>query len=539
MTATRLKAARIELSPKVGTTVYSMDQKQIADYGVGDNAAMNDVLLRMPGVAADSKASGSLHVRGDHGDVQYRINGIQLPEGISGFGESVDARFADQIDFLVGALPAQYGLHTAGVVDIGTKDGAFRNPGGSVGLMVGGHDAFQPSVELVGSKGALSYYATGNYLTNTQGIENPQPTRDAIHDRTEQTRGFGYLSYDVNDDTRVALMMGTYQGRFQIPNNPDQTPSYALTGVSDPQTGFNGRPSADLNQQQDEQNQYVVASLQQTRGKFDYQVAAYYQYSSLHYIPDTQGGDLIYTGVASDVFKSISATGLQADASYKLVPDHTVRAGVALASQYTRAYNRVGVFPVDAAGQQSSSDPITIADDSTKNGILASVYIQDEWRLAPSLTVNYGARFDAVSAFIDEHQFSPRLNLLWKVTPATALHAGYSRYFTPPPQELVAQKSIDLYAGTTNAPEVPVSDPVKAERTHYFDVGVSHTISPQLTVGVDAYYKRITNLLDEGQFGQALILTPFNYAEGYAEGVELSSTYSAAAWSGYLNLAIS
>ena len=539
VTATRLKAARIELSPKVGTTVYSMDQKQIADYGAGDNAAMNDVLLRLPGVAADSKASGSLHVRDDHGNVQYRINGIQLPEGISGFGESVDTRFADRIDFLVGALPAQYGLHTAGVLDIETKDGEFRNPGGSVGVMVGGHDAFQPSFELIGSKGALSYYATGSYITNTQGIENPQPTRDAIHDRTEQTRGFGYLSYIVDDDTRVALMMGTYQGRFQIPNNPGQTPSYSLTGVSDPQTGFNARPSADLDQQQDEQNQYVVASWQQTRGKLDYQVSAYYQYSSLHYLPDTQGGDLIYTGVASDVFKSISATGLQADASYKLVQDHTARFGVALASQYTRAYNRVGVFPVDAAGQQSSSDPFVIPDDSTKSGTLSSLYVQDEWRIAPSLTVNYGVRFDDVAAFTNERQWSPRLNVLWKVTPATAVHAGYSRYFTPPPQELVAQKSIDLYAGTTNAPEVPVSDPVKAERTHYFDVGVSHTISPQLTVGVDAYYKRITNLLDEGQFGQALILTPFNYAEGYAEGVELSSTYSAAAWSGYLNLAIS
>jgi hypothetical protein len=102
----------------------------------------------------------------------------------------------------------------------------------------------------------------------------------------------------------------------------------------------------------------------------------------------------------------------------------------------------------------------------------------------------------------------------------------------------VAQSSIGLYARTTNAPEIAVSDTVKAERTHYFDVGVLQTISPRLSVGVDAYYKRINNLLDEGQFGQALILTPFNYAEGYAEGVEFSTTYSGPQWSGYLNLAI-
>ena len=57
-------------------------------------------------------------------------------------------------------------------------------------------------------------------------------------------------------------------------------------------------------------------------------------------------------------------------------------------------------------------------------------------------------------------------------------------------------------------------------------------------MAIDAYYKSVTNLLDEGQFGQALILTPFNYAKGYAEGVEISTTFSEAPWSGYLNLGI-
>jgi hypothetical protein len=154
----------------------------------------------------------------------------------------------------------------------------------------------------------LSYYLTGNFLTNTLGIENPLPTRDAIHDRTQQTRGFGYLSYVLDESTRLGLMAGTYQGRFQIPNNPDQVSAYSLTGASNVDTGFNTRLSADLDQRQCEVNHYVVASLQQSRGAFDYQVSLFYQYSSLHYLPDTQGGDLIYLGVASDVFKSNSAT---------------------------------------------------------------------------------------------------------------------------------------------------------------------------------------------------------------------------------------
>lgn len=536
--ATRLKEARIALSPKIGTTVYTLDQQLVADYGAGENTAMNDVLLRLPGVAQDSKASGSLHVRDEHANVQYRINGIQLPEGISGFGQSVDSRVVDRIDFVTGTLPAQYGLRTAGVVDIETKDGSVLTPGGSVGLLVGGHDTFQPSLELVGSKGPLSYYATGNFLTNTLGIENPTPSRDAIHDRTQQTRGFGYLSYVVDETTRLGLMAGTYVGRFQIPNNPDQAPAFSLTGVSNLDTGFNARPSADLDERQREVNHYAVLSLQQSRAPLDYQASLFYQYSSLHFLPDTQGGDLIYNGVSSDVFKSNSAAGVQADAAYKLADSHTARFGFNFAHQLTRSTNIVGVFPVDDAGAQSGSDPLTISDASSKGGNLTGLYVQDEWRVDPRLTVNYGARFDHVAAFTDEHQFSPRLNALWKVNEATAIHAGYARYFTPPPQELVAQKSIDLFAGTTNAPEIATSDTVKAERTHYFDVGISQTISPRLTVGVDAYYKRITNLLDEGQFGQALILTPFNYAKGYGKGVELSVIYSGPELSGYLNASV-
>jgi outer membrane receptor protein involved in Fe transport len=230
---------------------------------------------------------------------------------------------------------------------------------------------------------------------------------------------------------------------------------------------------------------------------------------------------------------------VQTDASYKLTETHTARFGFAYTNQLTRSANNVSVFPIDAAGNQTSSDPLTVVDDSSKRGNLTSLYVQDEWRLDPRLTVNYGVRFDHVAAFTNEHQFSPRLNAFWKLTDATAIHAGYSHYFTPPPQELVAQKSIDLYAGTTNAPEVAVSDTVKAERTHYFDVGISQMITPRLSVGIDTYYKRVTNLIDEGQFGQALILTPFNYAEGRAEGVEFSTTYSSPVWSGYLNFAIS
>lgn len=526
VTAAHLKSARIDLSPNVGTTIYSIDKHMVDQLGQGDNTPFNEVLLRLPGVSQDSKGSGSIHVRDDHANVQYRVNGVQLPESISGFGQSIDTRFVASTDFITGALPAQFGLRTSGIVDIQTKEGQPQS-GGRIGVLVGSHDYVQPSAEFFGTQGAFNYYLSGSYLSNNLGIENPLPARSALHDQTRQAKSFGTLSYFVDDNTRVGLMFGTYNGRFQIPNNPDQQPAFAVSGATAPD-------SSQLDQRQRELNRFLVLSLQKSVGDLNYQLSGFHQYSELHYTPDPIG-DLAYNGVASNTLRSNTANGLQFDASYKLNGTHTLRTGLAYTRQTTHSDNAVGVFDINDDGTQASTDPRTIIDNSSKTGKLSSVYLQDEWHISAPLTVNYGVRFDKVDAYVNEQQWSPRINVAYQLAKGTALHAGYSRYFTPPPQELAAQSSIDKYAGTSNAPEVAQSDNVKSERTNYYDVGISHQFTGALTMTADAYYKKIHNMLDEGQFGQALILSPFNYERGYAKGLELSAVYSQKDWGGFLN----
>ena len=107
----------------------------------------------------------------------------------------------------------------------------------------------------------------------------------------------------------------------------------------------------------------------------------------------------------------------------------------------------------------------------------------------------------------------------------------------PPPFELVSPGTVSQFVGTTAAPEVTQNDPVKAERSNYFDVGVSQIVVPGLTVGVDGYYKMSNNLIDEGQFGAPIILTAFNYAHGRQEGVQFTASYDRGPWSIYGNLA--
>ncbi len=79
--------------------------------------------------------------------------------------------------------------------------------------------------------------------------------------------------------------------------------------------------------------------------------------------------------------------------------------------------------------------------------------MQDEWKPFEQFTINFGGRLDFVNAFADENQLSPRINIVYTPWTSTTLHAGYARYFTPPPLEAVPESTIAKFTGTTNSRE--------------------------------------------------------------------------------------
>jgi len=523
-----LDEVRNEIVPSLGATSYSISRERLQSQSQGEDAPFNETVLRFPGVAQDS--FGQLHVRGDHADLQYRIDDVLIPEGISGFGQELDTRFVDNMSLITGALPAQFGFRTAGIVDIHTKSGNSLD-GGEVSIYGGSYDTFHPSIQYGGTDGKLTYYVTGSYLHSDLGIENPTSSVRPIHDYTDQSKAFAALSYRLDDTSRLSLLLSASYGQFEIPNNPNQTPQFMPQSVPK-------YPSSSLNENQLENNYYAILSYQKTAGDFNLQVSAFGRYSGILFDPDSIG-DLIYNGNAGRIDRNIFSTGLQADASYRLNDQHTIRAGLSFTAEIATVETSTAVFPTNAAGMQASDIPFNVTDNSHKNGYLYGAYLQDEWKLTDKLTMNYGGRFDVVNAFTDENQFSPRLNFVYQATENTTVHAGYAHYFTPPPLELVQQTTISKFANTTNAPLNDQDSSVRSETDNYFDAGVTQKINKNLQVGVDAYWKRAKNLLDEGQFGQALIFTPFNYAEGQAYGVEFTANYQQDNFSAYTNLAVS
>ena len=527
--AKQLDIARNQIQPSLGASLYEFRRQAIEDQPQGDNAPLNQVLLQAPGVAQDS--FGQLHVRGEHANLQYRLNGVQLPEGINVFGQALETRLANSIALITGALPAQYGFRTAGIIDITTKTGS-TDPGGSATLYGGQHGWIQPSFEYGGRVGQLDYFITGETLRDTIGIENPTSSYHPIHDLTDQGRGFIYLSGIIDPTARVTAIAGTSHSQYQIPNTPGQSPGLGLVA-----SGISDFASATLDENQRQITHYGIVTLQEKLGAIDFQVSTFHRYSSLYFTPDPIG-DLLFNGVAQNAYRRSMAYGTQADGSYRLTPEHTLRTGFFIQGERSTAATNSLVLQTDDSGAQTSDQPITILDSNGKTGWLYGVYVQDEWKIMPTVTLNFGGRFDIVDAFTHENQISPRVNVVWQPSEDTTIHAGYSRYFTPPPFELVGATTIGLFSNTTFAPAVTQNSVVKAERSHYFDVGATQIVLPGLKVGLDAYYKDARNLIDEGQFGAPIILTPFNYAQGFAEGVELTTNYQIDNWSLYSNFAV-
>src|SRR5260221_3402769 len=477
---------------------------------------------------------GVLHLRGEHANLQYRINDVLLPEGITGFGQELSTRFVDNLHLITGSLPAQYGFRTAGVVDIHSKSGAFE-PGGQVSLYGGRYETVSPSFELGGSQGGLNYFVDGSYNHNNIGIENPTSSWDPIHDITDQYKAFAYLSYVLDDTSRLSFMGSLSYSDFQIPNTEGVPPGTSPGGVQWVPGTFD---SAKLNENQNEQNYYGVLAYQKSVGDLNLQVDCYGRSSKVHFKPDSVG-DLFFDGVSSDVARTLYSGGLHADASYALGEKHTIRGGAMLLDEAVSAHTTTDVLPVDANGDPTGPS-FPINDNSVSHALFFGLYLQDEWKILPKVTLNFGVRWDLYSSSTDnENQASPRVNLIYQPTDSTALHAGYARYFTPPPLENVNPATVQKFDNTSNGSATDQADPVKAERANYFDIGVSQKVLPGLQVGMDGYYKNARNQLDDGLFGQTLILSAFNYYRGEIYGVEFTSSYTTGGLSLYANVAYS
>jgi len=523
-------AGQAMIDPSLGTRIYTIDSAQIETMPQGADTSFDQVVERTPGVSQD--AYGTWHVRGEDTNTSYLINGVRIPLGIvnSTFGQKFDTRFISSVSLLDGSLPAQFGVNTGGIFDIQTKPGTELD-GGIASIYGGSYDTVRPNFSYGGVSGKTDYFFQGSYDRNDIGIENPTNSSYPIHDHTDQYQGFAYICDHLDESSQLMFILNGSDGDFQIPNTPGIPVAYTLPNRST----FD---SADLNETQNEQFDYGIVSYKTTLEDWGLQSSLISSYARTLFRPDPVG-DLMINGVASEQNRSLTENSWTNDVSYQLNEDHLLKGGTYLTSQIESAASTTKVFPTDSSGNVLSDIPDTIEDGQYKEGYLYGFYLEDQWQATHLLTINYGFRFDQVQEYVSENQISPRLNLVYQATPATAFHIGYSRFFVPAQPEYLPPASLQKYLNTTDAPSVTTDDRPRAERSNYYDVGLTHQVTKQWQVGMEGYYKSVRNFADEAQVGDSVIYVPFSYAKGYYVGAEFTSSYSQDGFSTFTNLGIS
>jgi hypothetical protein len=444
----------------LGATAHTFSQEQIETLSQGANAPFNQVILRAPGVAQDSAANGDLHVRGEHGICNIASTTCCCRKASRDSGwNSIRVSWLHAAHHRLAAggnmVSARRVLWTSRPKAARSKTAARRKCMAAVTTPSG--QALNTAARRENGITSLTAATT----TTTSASKIPRPATTAIHDMTDQGKAFVYASCILSDTSRVSLMGSASYSNFQVPNTPglqNDPANYSAPGGQPWNTGSTVLPASlipELNENQNEQNYYGVATYQKSAGDLNLQASIFGRNSNVHFTPDPIG-DLFFNGVASDVDRNLYSGGLQADASYSLGDKHTIRGGVMLLDEYLSADSTTTAILMDSTDPGGfnplpGSPTTTIVQNGVSHALFAGVYLQDEWKILPEVTINYGARFDEYySPFDKENQPSPRANIIWQPTDSTTLHAGYARYFTPPPLENVPSGNVNQFDGTAN-----------------------------------------------------------------------------------------
>ena len=494
-------------------------------------------------------ALGQVFTRGNHANLQYQIDGIQLPDSVGGsFGEAFTPVNIDHMEILTGGLPAEYGNRLAGVVNIVTKSGSTQ-PGGEIGTSYGSHNQTSSFANYGASdaSGAFHYLLSATAFSTDRGLDTPAPaninadqnggSEQAIHDKSYGSDGF--LKFDWVADNSNKFNLNAYsETKFnQIPTydssfDPGGPNSFYFNGYTDIYGNgpFNYVPST-TNDTQSEANKYVELAWKHTFDENSFiQIAPYWKESNLTFTNDL-ANDLAFAQdntLAGQITNGITESsysqnrtsdnyGTQVDYTWHADNNNLIKLGGQVL--LTQSYGPVSVVEVTNSG----TGPTTAAsgDSSTDTGYEEGVYAQDELTLAKWLVLSGGVRFDATQyVFPDttayDNLVEPRIGLSILPTESTKFHLFYGKLFMPAPPEDLRDTFVNLGQGNQLVPYN-----IKAEKDDYFEAGVAQQAGDQLFT-LNAYYKSAVNMLDETQLLNTGIDQPYNFATGYAYGVEFS-----------------
>lgn len=507
---------------KASSTVYQLNRKDVELLPRGNNNDVADVLLTVPSVAYGGLKQ--THIRQDHANQQYRIDGIPIPDTVTGaFADIVPPRAWERADIILGGMEAQYGNKAALILDITSKSGT--RPGfGSLQGFGGSYETVNPSFEYGGTIGErVRFYALNSYVNTARGIEPPTLGSQSFHNRSEKNNTYLRGDYQVDNHNNFSWIFLNSVAKFEIPTIPNLAANQSVLALLQAQDPiFNPVNSKDVNQFQKENNQYsqlvwrhdVNATNFLSLGFYFRRGAADFQTDPLNALAYA---DDVSSAQTSNQGRIAYSGGFRLDHTWVANSQHLIKGGMQF--DYSRAGNTTQLFAFDVAGGVPSGPVITREASNQNIQTRQEFWLQDQWSPIDHWTFNVGVRGDVIQGFYDEGQVSPRIGVTYKHDQSNVFHAYYGRLFTPPNIEQIAFVNLNTQ-NTTAAPDDPTGFRPRAERAHYFEVGSYHAVGRYATLELTGYYKLANFLSDAGQFGTTPLLNFFAFERGWQRGID-------------------
>jgi hypothetical protein len=490
-----------------------------------------ETLIQLPGTARG--ANGVVHMNGDHGVIDYVVDGVALPQALNReIGSEIDPNDISFLEAMEGAYPAQYGLRFGSVLNITTRAGT--GPAGLDGsVSYGSYGAVTQSLgyHAPNAGGGGFDLAFSNEQTN-RALDPPDFA--SPHNNGSDANQFVRLTLPSggNNFTDVTLIHSFRT--FQIPNDVDY-----------------GEP-ANTDDNETQEDTFVSAQFRHPMGgtgslsfgpslkvshiaDFGDPVNDWAYGEALNVEPPPFGNG----GSTSDCATALGSKNyLPTTCAYSLTDDktsfdyilnadldqhfgkHEFRAGIGY--DLTRVDKDYDVtlqpnnFLAPFETPNTPDAPTSVVDANPNLGNTYTSYLQDSWRMSNLYALDYGLRYDFFSIRSTDFAqgfggFSPRLKLTRSFGPRTAIYAYIGRFFEPFSFENVDPRAAQLLNLPLQA-NVAQFD-LKPERDTQIEFG-GHVPTGIGELGFRIWQKNANNLIDDAQVGVTALHQDINYALG-------------------------
>jgi len=510
-----INLSAVEVSSTVPLAVDTRSGNQIFKQNDYHGAPTNTTsqILQQSIVGAARAPTGEVHIRGQHAEYTYYVDGVPVPSGISGsLNELFDPEVVNQIDFQTGGWDAEYGNKNAAIVNVTTRipSGGLHLDASSYG---GSFSANGQALNISTNADKWGFFFSG--ARQATDMRRDPVAFDSLHDTVENFHndgtdlfGFGKIQYVPSDRDVVNLDLNRSRTRFAVPFDS------AEGVIDDHQQDVNGFVNLGWRHRFEASELFLGAffrdgSLTFTPGLSDSATFVFFP-DTAHYI------------LSED--RNFHTAGVKLD--YTLQPHHGLEFKTGVLASYTGGHEDFStVTNSGSSGPASSSD---------LNGSDVGVYAQTSIAPSDHWEIRTGVRFDNHNAPFagNQHQVSPRVKLSVFPDPANTFWVYYGRLFLPTNVEDLRAITSDAQGGVAAAPTLP-------ERDDFYEVGYVHRFPFGVVTKLSAYHKRSSPGIDDNTVPGSAIVTSVNIEQVRITGIEaVAEIRPRGPLSGYVNVAL-